>query len=149
MALANRSMNNPVILEAHEPLAARMARAVVAASVEDLPAGVTDKVKLCLTDLIGCAFESRELPWSRQAVQIAERVDGKGPGAAIAGSAGSFAFGDAAFANARHGTWAGARRHALRQHQPSGHCRAARAAGAGAISPGQWTRLHRGRGGRL
>jgi 2-methylcitrate dehydratase PrpD len=100
MPLATRSMNNPAILEAHEPLAARMARAVLAASVENLPAEVTDKVKLCLADLIGCAFESRDLPWGRQAVQIAERVDGKTGGAAIAGAAGSYAPGDAAFANA-------------------------------------------------
>ena len=77
MSLATRSMNNPVILEAHEPLAARIARSVVAVSAENLPAEVTDKVKLCLVDLIGCAFESRDLPWSRQAVQLAEHVDGK------------------------------------------------------------------------
>jgi 2-methylcitrate dehydratase PrpD len=99
MPLATRSMNNPVILEAHEPLAARMARAVIAVSAENLPAEVTDKVKLCLVDLIGCAFESRDLPWSRQAVKIAEHVDGAG-GASIIGCPGSFAFGDAAFANA-------------------------------------------------
>ncbi len=100
MPLATRSMNNPVILEAHEPLAARMARAVIAVSAENLPAEVTDKVKLCLVDLIGCAFESRDLPWSRQAVKIAEHVDGKAGGASIIGCPGSFAFGDAAFANA-------------------------------------------------
>ncbi len=97
MPLATRSMNNPVILEAHEPLAARMARSIIAVSAQSLPAAVTDKVKLCLIDLIGCAFESRDLPWSRQAVQIAERGEG---GASIIGSPGSFAFGDAAFANA-------------------------------------------------
>ena len=100
MPLATRPMNNPVILEAHEPLAARMARAVIAVSAENLPAEVTDKVKLCVVDLIGCAFESRDLPWSRQAVKIAEHVDGKASGASIIGCPGSFAFGDAAFANA-------------------------------------------------
>ena len=41
MPLATRSMNNPAILEAHEPLAARMARSVVAVSSEDLTAEVT------------------------------------------------------------------------------------------------------------
>ena len=71
MSLATRSMNNPVILETHEPLAARIARSIAALSAEDLPAEVTDKVKLCLIDLIGCAFESRDLPWSRQAVVLA------------------------------------------------------------------------------
>ncbi len=100
MSIATRSMNNPVILEAHEPLAVRMARAVIAASADNLPAQVTDKVKLCLRDLIGCAFESRELAWSRQAVQIAARADAAGGGAAIIGSRGAFAFSDAAFANA-------------------------------------------------
>jgi len=100
MPLTTRPMNNPVILEAHEPLAARMARAVIAVSAENLPAEVTDKVKLCVVDLIGCAFESRDLPWSRQAVKIAEHVDGKASGASIIGCPGSFAFGDAAFANA-------------------------------------------------
>ena len=100
MSLATRSMNNPVILEAHEPLATRMARSVVAVSAESLPAEVIDKVKLCLIDLIGCAFESRQLPWSRQAVQVAEQMDGKSGGATVIGMPGSFALGDAAFANA-------------------------------------------------
>ena len=100
MSLATRSMNNPVILEAHEPLAARIARSVVAVSSENLPAELKDKVKLCLIDLIGCAFESRDLPWSRQAVQLAEHVDGKGGGATIIGSPGFVSCGDAAFANA-------------------------------------------------
>ena len=97
MTLATRSMNNPVILEAHEPLAARMARSVAGLSADSLPAQVVDKVKLCLTDLIGCAFESRDLPWSTQAVRLAEQGEG---GASIIGSSGAFSFGDAAFANA-------------------------------------------------
>ena len=97
MTLATRSMNSPAILEAHEPLAARIARVVVATSLDTLPAQVIDKVKLCLSDLIGCAFESRDLPWSRQALAAAERVEN---GASIAGASGSFAPGDAAFANA-------------------------------------------------
>ena len=42
MPLATRSMNNPAILEAHEPLAARIARAVVAVSADQLPSEVTD-----------------------------------------------------------------------------------------------------------
>lgn len=97
MTLATRSMNSPAILEAHEPLAARIARSVVATSLDTLPAQVVDKVKLCLSDLIGCAFESRDLPWSRQALAAAERVEN---GASIAGASGSFTPGDAAFANA-------------------------------------------------
>ena len=100
MPLATRSMNNPVILEAHEPLAARIARSVVAVSADNLPAEVTEKVKLCLIDLIGCAFESRDLPWSRQAQQIAERASDKTAGATIIGLPDAVTFGDAAFANA-------------------------------------------------
>ena len=100
MSLATRSMNNPVILEAHEPLAARIARAVSAVSADDLPAAVTDKVKLCLVDLIGCAFESRELPWSRQAQLIAERASDQKAGASVIGSSEAATFADAAFVNA-------------------------------------------------
>jgi 2-methylcitrate dehydratase PrpD len=100
MAFATRSMNNPVILEAHEALAVRIARSVTALSAGDLPSEVTDKVKLCLIDLIGCAFESRDLPWSRQAVQVAERAADAAAGASIIGSPQRAACGDAAFANA-------------------------------------------------
>jgi len=100
MSLATRSMNNPVILEAHEPLAARIARAVSAVSADDLPAAVTDKVKLCLIDLIGCAFESRELPWSRQAQLIAERASDQNAGASVIGSSEAATYADAAFVNA-------------------------------------------------
>jgi len=100
MPLATRSMNNPVVLEAHEPLAARIARAVVALSADTLPAEVTDKVKLCLIDLIGCAFESLELPWSRQAQQIAERARDNTTGATIIGLPEPATFADAAFVNA-------------------------------------------------
>jgi 2-methylcitrate dehydratase PrpD len=81
-----------------DPLAARIARECVALSAQALSAEVIDKVKLCLMDLIGCACESRALPWSRQAIDIAERVaDG---GATVIGSPHSASFGDAAFANA-------------------------------------------------
>jgi len=100
MPLATRSMNNPVILEAHEPLAARIARTVVALSADTLQVEVTDKVKLCLIDLIGCAFESLDLPWSRQAQQIAERSRDKTTGATIIGLPETATFGDAAFVNA-------------------------------------------------
>jgi 2-methylcitrate dehydratase PrpD len=100
MSIATQAMNKPLILEAHEPLAARMARSVVALSADDLPDDVTAKVKLCLMDLIGCAFESRALPWSRQAYSIAERVGDAAAGATIIGSPDAFAFGDAAFVNA-------------------------------------------------
>jgi 2-methylcitrate dehydratase PrpD len=97
MSTATQSMNNPAILAAHEPLAARIARAVVEVSLEKLPAEATDKAKLCLIDLVGCAFEARELAWSRQAVGQAARVP---EGATIIGAPHAYAHGDAAFANA-------------------------------------------------
>ncbi len=100
MAAASRFMNQPVILQAHEPLAARIARAITAAAAEELSADVIDKVKLCLTDLIGCALESRDLPWSRQAVNVAQRVQDPASAATIAGARGAFGCADAAFANA-------------------------------------------------
>ena len=80
-----------------EPLAARIAHSVVSMSMNDLPAEVTDKVKICLFDIIGCAFESRDLPWSRQAVALAE---GTGGAATVIGSAHAASHADAAFANA-------------------------------------------------
>lgn len=80
-----------------EPLAVRIAHSVVSMSLNDLPAEVTDKVKVCLFDLIGCAFESRDLPWSRQAVALAE---GTGGAATIIGSPHAASHADAAFANA-------------------------------------------------
>lgn len=79
------------------PLAARIAHSVVTMSMNDVPAEVTDKVKLCLFDLIGCAFESRDLPWSRQAVALAE---GTGGAATVIGSPHAASHADAAFANA-------------------------------------------------
>lgn len=82
---------------AGEPLAARIAHSVVTMSMNDVPAEVTDKVKLCLFDLIGCAFESRDLPWSRQAVALAE---GTGGAATVIGSPHAASHADAAFANA-------------------------------------------------
>jgi 2-methylcitrate dehydratase PrpD len=80
-----------------EPLARRIARAAASASHADLPAQCTAKVKLCLIDLIGCAFEAAHLPWSRQAAQLAVRA---ADGATVIGEAGAFAHADAAFANA-------------------------------------------------
>src|SRR6266853_4939124 len=100
MSLATRSMNKPVILEAHEPLAARIARSVVALPADDFTAEVKDKVKLCLIDLIGCAFESRDLRWSRQAREIAERAGVRSAGATSIGARDAATFGDAAFVNA-------------------------------------------------
>ena len=101
MSTAQRVMDNPIVAANDEPLAARIARSSASVSLKDLPSEVTDKVKLCLFDLIGCAFEARDLPWSRQAVQLADRVgsDGAG-GATIIGAPQAATYTDAAFANA-------------------------------------------------
>ena len=81
-----------------DPLATRIARAAVSLTPDELGAQVTEKVKTCLFDFIGCAIESRELPWSQQAKQLLQRVsDG---GAAVIGLPEMTSYADAAFANA-------------------------------------------------
>ena len=89
--------SNLSLVAAREPLAARIARAASKVSLNDLPLEVIAKVKLCLIDVIGCAFESSHLPWCRQAVALAERVE---TGATIIGAPFPATIGDAAFANA-------------------------------------------------
>ena len=99
MSVATLSKNNPALLEPEESLAARIARAATAISFASLPSDVIDKTKVCLLDLIGCAFEARGLPWSRQALGLAQgALDGHG--AAVIGSPQLVAYGDAAFVNA-------------------------------------------------
>lgn len=48
----------------------RLARAALAADPLTLP-GAAEKAKTCLIDFLSCAFEARDLPWSRQAIAIA------------------------------------------------------------------------------
>ncbi|MGH8677133.1 MAG: MmgE/PrpD family protein [Burkholderiales bacterium] len=99
MRTAERVIDSATIDAA--PLAVRIARSAVTVSLEDLPGEVIEKVKTCLFDLIGCAFEARDLPWSRQAVQLAERVaNTKAGGATVIGSPHTATYTDAAFANA-------------------------------------------------
>jgi len=59
-----------------------------------------DKVKIGLLDMLSCAFEARELPWGRQAIQMAARSQGS---ASIIGTGMQSSTGDAAFANATLG----------------------------------------------
>src|SRR5512139_1722482 len=98
MSTLARAPNSVPILEAHEPLAVRMARAAASAMLDALPAEVVTKTKICLFDLIGCAFESRDLLWSKQSVGLATQVPQGG--ATIIGYPGSVTLFDAAFANA-------------------------------------------------
>ena len=98
MTTATRRESASRIVEAHEPLAARIARA--AAQANDFSPAVADKVKLCLLDLVGCACEARELPWSRQAAALAERAADPARGATLIGTPVAVTSDSAAFANA-------------------------------------------------
>lgn len=82
------------------PLARRLARAALSSKVASLPASARAKARLCLIDFLSCAFEARELPWSRQAVAIARPLPG---GANIIATPLTTAPADAAFANAALG----------------------------------------------
>jgi 2-methylcitrate dehydratase PrpD len=77
------------------PLARRLAEAVLAPRI--FPAEVVAKTKTCLLDFLSCAFEARDLPWSRQARDAAGTQAG---GATIIASSVRAAAPDAAFANA-------------------------------------------------
>jgi 2-methylcitrate dehydratase PrpD len=98
MSTATKPLSSPTLLEA-EPLAARMARATCSLSPDALSAEVVAKAKLCLMDIVGCAFESRDLPWSVQARTLAAPAPA-GQGATIIGSPHAASHADAAFANA-------------------------------------------------
>ena len=76
------------------PLARRLARDVLTAKV---PPGLADKLQFCLLDFLACAFEARDLPWSRQAAALAARGSGC---ASVIGQARRATAQDAAFANA-------------------------------------------------
>jgi len=52
-------------------LARRIAKAATAARYEDFAPDVVARFKLCLLDLFACAFEARNLPWSRRAAALA------------------------------------------------------------------------------
>ncbi len=78
MSVATGSINSPALQASLEPLAARIARTATITALESLPSEVIDKTKICLLDLIGCAFEARGLPWSRQTVGLAQgALDGR------------------------------------------------------------------------
>ncbi len=83
--------------DSHDPLAVRLARQVSAVSLEHLPPEVVAKTRVCLMDLIGCAFESRGLPWSVQAMAA---VDAHAGEATVIGSPRRAGVGEAAFVNA-------------------------------------------------
>ena len=61
---------------------------------------VIAKAKLCLIDYLGCAFTSRDLPWSRQAIELAAAARRERPAATVIGTAYRTTAHEAAFANA-------------------------------------------------
>jgi 2-methylcitrate dehydratase PrpD len=99
MAMIAPQLHEHISTASSQPLAARIAHVTSKTKLESLPIEVIDKVKICLLDLIGCAFESRDLAWSRQAIGLAH-IATNGHGAAIIGENQLAAYGDAAFANA-------------------------------------------------
>ncbi|WP_315831537.1 MmgE/PrpD family protein [Bradyrhizobium prioriisuperbiae] len=91
-------------IERPDPRQVSLARAMVrSARSTQLPlisAAAQAKLKICLLDFLSCAFEARELPWSRQALALAPRLT---VGSTIIGSDVVTPPADAAFANATLG----------------------------------------------
>jgi 2-methylcitrate dehydratase PrpD len=79
---------------------AQSARQMVA---EQLPQDAVEKVKISFLDMLSCAIEARELPWGRQAIEIASRSssgNASGGKATVIGAPHRVSTSDAAFANA-------------------------------------------------
>jgi 2-methylcitrate dehydratase PrpD len=81
------------------PLARRLARAALAVTPAELPSEAMAKAKDCLIDFLACAFEARDLPWSRQALATARPAPTDAGSASIVGTRSTFSPGDAAFVN--------------------------------------------------
>ena len=77
------------------PVARRLAEEVLAPRT--FPTEVIAKTKTCLLDFLSCAFEARDLPWSRQACDAAVKQAGA---ATIIGTSVRATPSDAVFANA-------------------------------------------------
>jgi 2-methylcitrate dehydratase PrpD len=82
------------------PLARQLARSALAVTLADLSDEAIAKAKECLLDFLACAFEARNLPWSRQAVATVRPL---AAGASIIASGIEASPADAAFANATLG----------------------------------------------
>jgi 2-methylcitrate dehydratase PrpD len=83
-----------------QSLARAMVRSASSITLSDLSGAACDKLKICLLDYLACAFEARDLPWSRQALATVSKVTS---GASIVGSDVTASAADAAFANATLG----------------------------------------------
>lgn len=97
MSTVLRTADDKSAEAAHEALAQRIANACVSLNPADLSKPVIEKIRTCLFDFIGCAVESRGLPWSLQARQLVQPV---ADSAVIVGTSETTSFGDAAFVNA-------------------------------------------------
>lgn len=83
------------------PLAARLSAQLVSLAMDDFSPQVIAKARTCLYDLIGCAFESVDKPWSRQAMAMAAHAEPGALGAGtVIGSPRASSLADAAFVNA-------------------------------------------------
>jgi 2-methylcitrate dehydratase PrpD len=81
-------------------LSRRMVRAARLLTIDRLAPEVVEKVKIGLLDMLSCAFAARDLPWGRQAIQMASRTTGP---ATVIGTPFRAATCEAAFANATLG----------------------------------------------
>jgi 2-methylcitrate dehydratase PrpD len=97
MASVPKVLDQPRTAKSDAPLAANIARTSAALTFDHLSPAVVAKAKVCLLDLIGCAFEARDLPWSRQARELAAQIN---QGATVIGADAFAPPADAAFANA-------------------------------------------------
>lgn len=84
----------------HQSLAGRLARRALDAAGGPLPEAVAAKARTCLIDFMSCAFEARDLPWSRQALAVTKAT---GTGAHVVGFDHIAWPRDAAFVNATLG----------------------------------------------
>ncbi len=84
-------------------LSRRIAQGARQLTAEQLPRDAVEKVKISLLDMLSCAIEARELPWGRQAIEIAGRSSSGTTGggkATVIGTRHRVSASDAAFANA-------------------------------------------------
>jgi 2-methylcitrate dehydratase PrpD len=84
-------------------LSRRIAQGARQLTAERVPRDAVEKVKISLLDMLSCVFEARELPWGRQAIEIASRTSSGPAGggkATVIGTPHRVSASDAAFANA-------------------------------------------------
>jgi len=84
-------------------LSRRIAQGARQLTAERLPRDAVEKVKISLLDMLSCAIEARDLPWGRQAIEIAGRSSSGTTGggkATVIGTPHRVSASDAAFANA-------------------------------------------------